>query len=94
MPVVGDGERVTAGLVSVSMRERLGGGVFARPEDEDAAGVGDGGGLGGEAGGDELLGMDEVGGEEEVCGAPFWICCASVAEEPKEATISTPVACS
>lgn len=48
----------------------------------------------GEAGGDELLGMDVVVGEEEIREEPLAICCARVSEEPKVATILMPVACS
>ncbi len=63
---VGDGDFGDPGTGEGVERERLRGGVLARPEDEYTAGVGDGVALGGERGGDELLGVDVVGGEEEV----------------------------
>ncbi len=71
MEVVGDGDFFHAGFGEGVDGERLGWGVFARPKDEDAVGVGGWGGAGearGEVGGDEFFGVNEVGGEEEVSG--------------------------
>ncbi len=62
---VGDGDPGYFGAGESVECEGLGGGIAARPEDEDAVGVGSWRG-GGEAGGDELFGMDVVGGEKDV----------------------------
>ncbi len=63
--VVGDGDLLDGRLGEGVDGEGLGWGVFARPKDEDAVGVGGGsraGEAGGEVGGDEFFGVDEVGG--------------------------------
>ena len=65
---VGDGDLGDAGAAEGIEREGLGGGVFAGPKDEDAAGVGRGRFGGGEVVGDEGFGVNEVGGEEKVLG--------------------------
>ena len=66
---VGDGDSGYFGAGERVDGERLGGGIVACPENEDAVGVGHGRGAVGEAGDDELLGMHVVGGEEDV----LWI---------------------
>ena len=85
----------TSGLVSDIEGEWLRGRILARPEDEDAAGVGDWDAAVGEVCGDELLGMDVVGGEEEV----LRIAVGDLLREGCRGTeglamILTPVACS
>jgi hypothetical protein len=58
----------TRGSERVFWLSRLEGRVFAREEDEGAAGVGDGRCGVGEVGGDDFFGVAEVGGEKEVGG--------------------------
>jgi hypothetical protein len=65
---VGDGEGHEARIAESVLRERLERRVLARPEDEDAASIGNGLSGVGEVSGDDLLGEAEVGGEEEVGG--------------------------
>ncbi len=67
--LVGDGDGLDAGVGEGVDRERVEGRVLAGPEDECSVGVGYGIALLGESGGDDFLGEDEVGAEEDVDGS-------------------------
>jgi hypothetical protein len=66
--VIGDGDASDLVAGEGVDGERLRGRVLAGPEDEDAVGVGHGLGGVGELAGDELFGVNEVGGEEDIEG--------------------------